>query len=98
MERRCVAKPARIVFARGRRQWKGKISTTQALNGTRLAYLSIVTPFSERPCDRAFALLGTFHHLKHQKIDLPEALMEEGLEDPDSTGIFDFYEEEDGVQ
>jgi hypothetical protein len=23
--------------------------------------------------------------------------MEEGLEDPDSTGIFDFYEEEDGV-
>jgi hypothetical protein len=97
MTERCVSRPTCILFSRSRRAWKGKISTTQALNGTRLAYLQIVTPFSERPCDRAFALLGTFHHMKHQKLDLPDALMEEGLEDSDSTGIFDFYEEEDGV-
>lgn len=97
MTERCVSRPTCILFSRGRRTWKGKISTTQALNGTRLEFLKITTPFSEKPCDRAFALLGTFHHLKHQKLDLPDALMEEGLEDPDSTGIFDFYEEEDGV-
>src|SRR3972149_2327561 len=96
MTERCVSRPTCILFSRSGRQGKGKISTTQALNGTRLAYLQIVTPFSERPCDRAFALLGTFHHLKHQKLELHDALMEEGLEDSDSTGIFDVYGGGDG--
>ena len=97
MSERCVSRPTCILFAKGRREWRGKISTTQALNGTRLEYLKITTPYSEKPVERAFALLGTFHHLRHQKIDLPDALMEERLEDEDSTGIFDYYEEENGV-
>lgn len=97
MSERCVSRPTCILFSRSRRRWKGKISTTQALGGTRLEFLKITTPYSEKPVDRAFALLGTFHHLKFQKIELPDAIVEEHLEDEDSTGIFDYYEEENGV-
>jgi hypothetical protein len=82
------------MFAKGRREWLGKVSTTQALNGTRLEFLRIVHPFAEAPCDRAFALAGTQHHLKYQKIEIPNALYEEWMEDEEGTGMFDFYDAE----
>jgi hypothetical protein len=97
MTERCVSRPTCILFSRSRREWRGKISATQALNGTRYEYLRLTVNYSEKPVDRAFALLGTFHHLRHQKLDLPDALVEERLEDEDSTGMFDYYEEENGV-
>lgn len=97
MSDRCVSRPTCILFSRSRRTWKGKVSSTSGLNGTRYEYLRITVDFSEKPVDRAFALLGTFHHLRHQKLDLPEAIVEERVEDEDSTGIFDYYEEENGI-
>ena len=85
---RCVSKPTLMLMSH-RRPWRGEVSATQGLNGTRLEYLKITQEYGERPVDRAFALLGTLHHLKHQKIDIPEALMEEALKDEDGTGIPD---------
>lgn len=91
---RCVALPTLVMFAKGRREWKKKISTTQALNGTRMEFLKITKPFSEAPCSRAFALLGTFHHLRYQKLELPNALQEQWMEDAEGTGMFDYYDAE----
>ncbi len=97
MSERCVSRPTCILFARSRRDPKAKLSTTEGLNGLRYNFLRRTVDFSEKPVDRAFALLGTFHHLQHQKLDIPDALMEEKIEDADSTGILDYYEEENGV-
>src|SRR3972149_626429 len=94
MDRRCVAKPTLIMFAMGLPKWKGKISTTQALNGTRLEFLRLKHDYGEAPCDRAFALAGTQHHLKYQKIEIPGALYEEWMEDEEGTGMFDYYDSE----
>jgi hypothetical protein len=91
---RCVSKPTLMMMSR-RREWKGKISATQSLNGTRMEYLKITQPFSERPTDRAFALLGTFHHIKMQGVVVPEALTEEWMEDEAGTGMFDCYDAEE---
>jgi len=91
---RCVAKPTLMLMSR-RRPWKGKISATQGLNGTRMEYLKITQPHSERPTDRAFALLGTFHHLKMQSVAVPESLTEEWMEDEAGTGMFDCYDAEE---
>lgn len=94
MAGRCVAKPTLMLMSK-RRPWKGKISATQGLNGTRMEYLKITHDFSEKPTDRAFALLGTFHHLKMQGVSVPESLSEEWLEDEAGTGMFDFYDAEE---
>jgi len=94
MEVRCVARPTLEMFAKGRREWKGLISTTQALNGTRMEYLRWKHDYAESPCMRAFALLGTFHHLRYQRMDLPNSLSEEWLEDAMGSGMFDFYDAE----
>ncbi|MBM2828697.1 MAG: hypothetical protein HW408_1229 [Actinobacteria bacterium] len=94
MGARCVAKPTLMLMSK-RREWKGKISATQGLNGTRMEYLKITQPFSERPTDRAFALLGTFHHLKMQGVAVPESLTEEWMEDEAGTGMFDCYDAEE---
>lgn len=95
MDGRCVSKPTLIVMARGRRRWTGKISATQGLNGTRLEYLKIKHEYAESPVSRAFALLGTFHHLKLQQAEIGNALAEERLEDEFGFGTFDYYEAEE---
>lgn len=91
MTGRCVTLPTLMLMAK-RRLWKGKISTTQAIKGTRLAYLEIMEDYGEKPVDRAFALLGTFHHLKMQNVQVPETLTEEWMEDELGTGMFDTYD------
>jgi len=88
---RCVSKPTLILMSR-QRAWKGKISATQALNGTRLEYLKIKYDYAEAPVSRAFALLGTIHHAKLEGMEVPEALMEERLEDEIGHGTFDYYD------
>lgn len=89
---RCVALPTLQMFAKGRREWKGVLSTTAGLNGSRLEYLKITREYAEAPCSRAFALLGTFHHLRFQKMDLPDTLSEVWLEDEIGSGMFDYYD------
>jgi hypothetical protein len=91
---RCVTKPTLMLMSK-RREWKGKISATQGLNGTRMEYLKITMSYAERPIDRAFALLGTFHHLKMQGVSVPESLTEEWMEDEAGTGMFDCYDAEE---
>jgi len=94
MGARCVSKPTLLLMSK-RRTWRGKISATQGLNGTRMEYLKLTRPYSERPVDRAFALLGTFHHLRMQGVSVPESLTEEWMEDEAGTGIFDCYDAEE---
>jgi hypothetical protein len=59
-----------------------------------MEFLKITKDYSEAPCSRAFVLLGTFHHLKYQKLDIPNSLQEEWMEDSEGTGMFDFYDAE----
>jgi hypothetical protein len=77
------------------RRWTGKISATQGLNGTRLEFLKITYDYAEAPVSRAFALLGTIHHVRLQGMEIPEALMEERLEDEIGSGTFDYYDPEE---
>jgi len=93
MEGRCVAKPTLVMFKKGRRKWTGVLSTTAALNGTRLEYLKTTKDYAESPCSRAFALLGTFHHMRYQRMDLADTLQEEWLQDEAGSGVFDYWED-----
>jgi hypothetical protein len=43
-------------------------STTQLLNGTRLAYLQIIKPYGADPKQRGFMLLGTRHHQRLEEV------------------------------
>lgn len=91
---RCCSRPTLMLLGKGRREWDGKISATQALNGTRQEYLKLTTDYAEAPCSRAFALLGTLHHLTLQGVEVPNAIQEEQLEDELGTGKFDFLDKE----
>ena len=93
-EGRCVSKPTLTIMSR-QRTWNGKISSTQALNGTRYEYLRVTRDYAEAPMMRAFALLGTFHHLKMQSATPAEGLAEVFVEDDQGTGIFDYYDSEE---
>jgi len=87
-EGRCLSLPTLMAIADGR-PWTGKPSTTQLLNGTRLAYLQITKGYSVDPFDRAFALLGSRHHHRFEVIAKKlNALSEEKL-DGEVTGILD---------
>lgn len=44
------------------REWTGRPSVTQCLNGTRLEYLRILTDFAVDPDDAAFRIVGTRGH------------------------------------
>lgn len=77
------------------RVWNGIPSTTQLLNGTREAYLTIITDYSIDPQDYVYALFGTKVHAKLELFTPDNALSEERLFDDVSSGAFDFYD--DGV-
>src|SRR4030043_1655835 len=44
------------------REWTGKASTTQLIDGTRLSYLKLLVPYAEDPDESAFKILGTRTH------------------------------------
>lgn len=78
------------------REWTGKASTTQLINGTRLAYLQIVKDYAVTPDDSAFMIVGTRGHGKLEKFESDTSFVEEKLEVNDITGITDLIEEENG--
>jgi len=95
-EGRCLSLPTLSSIGQVR-EWKGKPSTTQLLNPTRLEYLQITKPFAIDPFDQAFALLGTRHHQRLEAV----AKKIEGLEaekklEGETTGIVDLLEPIDG--
>ena len=94
MGERCLTLPTLVLISQ-ERDWKGKASTTQLLNGTMLEYLKLSQPYTVSPDSRAFMLQGTKHHRA-----LEEVAKELGLasEIPLSIDrdIFDLVEVEDG--
>ena len=77
------------------RVWNGTPSTTQLLNGTREAYLTIKCDYSIDPQDYVYALFGTKVHALLEDYTPDNGLSEERLFDDVSSGAFDFYQ--DGV-
>lgn len=90
---RCIPYPVLKLMARTR-QWTGKLSTTQALNGTRETYMSINIPYYIDPNDMVFATLGTASHTKVEKHSGGNDLFEEFLEDDTTTGFADLLSDE----
>jgi hypothetical protein len=89
---RCLSLPTLTDIA-SYREFRGWISTTQALKGTREAYLEIVSDYTVDPFDRAFALLGTRHHSKLEAVAKKlEMVSEEYLKGEISSGIIDLLE------
>lgn len=64
IDHRCVSKPTILAILSGWREWNGKPSTTQLLNGTRLEYLKAKRNYATAPRSSAYSLLGTAHHIK----------------------------------
>lgn len=93
-EGRCLSLPTLVSISQ-QREWTGKPSTTQLINGTRLAYLQITEDYAIDPFDRAFALLGTRHHARLEKVTQKlNALGEEQL-GGSITGILDLLVEDE---
>tara|TARA_R100000149_G_C5871079_1_gene135062 strand:- start:584 stop:1453 length:870 start_codon:yes stop_codon:yes gene_type:complete len=71
-------------------------STTELLSGTCESYLKRTEDYFIDPQERAFAIMGTIHHLNLEHNDLPEDkyLQEQKLEGFNITGILDFYDVE----
>ncbi len=91
---RCM--PLTMLTEIGRqRVWKGKISTTQGLNGTREEFLKITKEYLIDPFSFIYALFGTKTHLKLEN-DKVSAIQEEIFEDEMMTGVADLLVEEDG--
>lgn len=76
------------------RPWKGKPSTTQLINGTRLEYLKILTGYALRPDDQAFRILGTKAHDKLEKFTAEWDFSEYDLPDDEISGIPDCLEQQ----
>jgi len=95
---RCASRTY-LHMASSERPWTGTPSTTQLINGTMLAYQRIVQEYSLTPDSRAFRLHGTMVHAKLTTDD-ELSLIEEKLDGAGTevTGIFDIYEEENGVR
>jgi hypothetical protein len=76
------------------REWKGKCSTTQLLNGARQNYLKLLVPYAINPDDNAFMILGTKSHLKLENLTPKSSFAEMGLQESEITGIADLLEQQ----
>jgi hypothetical protein len=74
------------------RPWKGVASTTQLLNGTRLEYLRILTPYAENPDGNAFRIIGTDAHKKLEDMTPVGSTAEISMTHDEITGIADLVE------
>lgn len=93
--RRCLTKPTLVEIAT-EREWTGKASTTQLLNGTALSWLKLTQDYGISPKSRAFALLGTRHHARLEEVAKELGLPTEVKLDGEITGIVDLIEIENG--
>lgn len=75
------------------RVWTGKPSTTQLINGTRLEYLKLTTPYAVDPDKMAFAVLGTKAHKTLEAFETKFLFVEEKGSRDDVTGILDLLEQ-----
>ncbi|MBU1800635.1 MAG: hypothetical protein KKF21_19860, partial [Bacteroidetes bacterium] len=94
---RCLSKPTLVAIARGEREWTGVPSTTQLLGGTRLAYLKLTVDYAIEPESMAYALLGTSHHARLDKVAKTMNVLSEVKLGGDNTGIFDLLCEDETV-
>lgn len=75
------------------REWKGKASVTQLLNGTRQAYLKLLVDFAEDPDDQSFRVHGTLSHEDLESFGgQVREITETRLEGIQITGITDMVE------
>lgn len=74
------------------REWKGKASTTQLLEGTRRSYLKLLTPYAVNPNDSAFRVIGTKSHTKLEKLTPKKSFAELSIPDIEIPGIADLLE------
>ncbi len=91
MAERCLTLPTLLTLVAGQREWNGTPSTTQLINGTMLEYLKATESYSVDPRSRAFALLGTAHHIKLAQPKGPW-MAELALKSDEVTGILDLLE------
>lgn len=75
------------------REWEGKPSTTQLLNGTRMEYLKIFVPYSINPKDHAFMILGTRGHSKLEKLTPQGSIAELSIPESEIPGVADLLEQ-----
>ncbi len=91
MGQRCLTLPT-LKKVGEQREWTGKPSTTQSINGTRLEFLKLTKDYWVYPKSRAFLLLGNEHHLMLEvAADKLNVLAEEKLHST-VTGILDLLE------
>ena len=95
MEERCLTLPT-LKLISTEREWSGKPSTTQLLNGTMLEFLKLTQPYVVDPDSRAFMLAGTKHHNALEEVAKELGLPSEIALNIDKD-IFDLLEQdEDG--
>lgn len=95
MGKRCLPYPYLKAVSRVR-SYTGKVSASQAGNGTRYTYLNYTIDFAEDPKDKAFTTLGTNHHI------LMEDHVGEGenghyMEHEFFTGTPDYYHKKEKI-
>lgn len=95
MKKRCAPIPF-LQMAANDRDFKGKPSVTQCLNGTREEFLKITQDYAIKPTDRAFMILGSKAHAKLEKHEHAKTTIEEELELENIYGTYDILQEENG--
>mgnify|MGYP001566944621 CR=1 FL=1 len=90
----CLSQPTRYEISR-EREWSGKPSTTQLLNGTMLEFLKLTKPYAIDPDGMMFALLGTRHHQQLEESAKALGLPTEVALTGDDRDIIDLLEPDD---
>lgn len=88
---RCMPPRTLRLIAAGSREWTGKPSVTQLLNGSRQSFLEIKKDYFVDPFERASAVLGTVGHSILESHIRAEELAEQQFELDGITGRIDYY-------
>lgn len=96
LQARCLTLPT-LVEVGTERKWTGIASTTQLLNGTMYEYLKLTNDYAINPRrDKAFALLGTHHHILLEERAVELGLPAEISLTEDERNVFDLLEYANG--
>jgi len=74
------------------REWTGKPSTTQLINGSRYEYLRLLTPYAIDPSECAFMIIGTRAHSKLELLAPVGSVAELQIPNDEISGIADLLE------